>query len=142
MNHEIALENPYKSKETLKYVLFDTIKGDEIVEQNFKALYELEMNGAAPMPYWIDQYNDEHILEHVDGMYDGLTEGQTKKKGSDLLVNTKWENNPIYKDKIFVYVDSMNGVQEMEFQAEDGSLVYYNIGLNYFRIWAPKELIE
>lgn len=114
----------------------DTPLGEEYIEDHFESLFEVPFGGMAEsegLPYWIDNYynnvtevefnrpeGDEYI-ENETGYYDRFNLGQ----------------NRTINNKEYYYAGTVGSSEELELQADNGELVYHNIGSNFFRIWKP-----
>ena len=114
---------------------------DERIEQEFKALYDMDWEGYTENPYWLDQAREGDIVEHVipkglntffqrGGIMDNKDYGDTVK-GNEL-------GEPAKNNKKYEYVNSTSGPSELEIPKENGLSVKY-AGSNFFRIWRPVE---
>ena len=103
---------------------------DEVIEQEFKALYDMDWEGYTENPYWLDQAREGDIVEHVGGIIDNKDYGDTVK-GNEL-------GEPAKNNKKYEYVNSTSGPSELEIPKENGLSVKY-AGSNFFRIWRPVE---
>jgi len=133
-----GIQSHFATAKTLEKFL-NTPEGEEYLERYFYDLYEIPFNDISKnmgIPYWIDNYKnyvteeyeilkkqeiDNHIIENVSGYYDIYKSGEYREI----------EGKPYY------YAGGLLGSEELELQAENGELVYHNIGSNFFRIWKP-----
>lgn len=131
----VAEEKPFATGESLEEFL-DTPEGQEYLEEHFEDMFEVPFDGFAEsegLPYWIDNY-ENYLLDYA----------YTTPEGDELIesVSGYWdqykEGDIIYRNgKDYYYISGTAGSGEMELQADNDELIYWNIGSNFFRIWKP-----
>lgn len=124
-------ERPYATSEVLEYVLFNTEKGERLTEIHFESQYGLNYGGITQHPpFWLENamgengtvpVHDDDAIEHVLGYHDRYDYGDTREINGQL----------------HEYVASESVGSELELQADDGELVYTNVGNSYIRVWRP-----
>lgn len=139
-------EDPWITEETLEEYL-KTEQGKEYIEQHFEDLHEIPYGGAVKgNPYWLShvidgdsesvKLRDDDIIAHNPTMYQQGSYGDVFD-GSEL--NRENDSDIFEEGKKYKYIGSEPGTSELEIQAEDGGLVYYNMGSNFFNAYRPLE---
>ena len=113
-----AIDNPgdYEGMEeyldnNFAYLMFDLDGGRE------KRVYNGEL---FDIPYWIELYcREEYQAQYREGYYEPLKIGTIKN----------------FNDQEYKYIDSQALTEEMEHQADNGTLAYEYRGYSFLRIW-------
>jgi len=109
--------NNWKNETTLTAFIEDD-NNEDFLDSLFFGLFEIEPKGLSECPYWLEAHQG-CMVEYNRGYYEPLSIGDVRTfDGAD-----------------YRYIDSQPLSEEVEHQADDGSLVYEYRGHSYLRIW-------
>ncbi len=104
-------------------------------DANFAYLsFELD-NGTSPT--WEEVINNHAYFEVLKDVYGDLADGTIGQYVSGYYDYLDYDDIVIVENKKYVYYDSKALSEEMEHQAEDGSLTYEYRGSSFMRLFKP-----
>ena len=115
----------YWKTEEQYQVWLDDPDTEEIRDLHFSELHEISLTEVCEVPYWIEEYAklDNYRVQYIPGYWE-------PKRVGDIIEIDGIE---------YRYIDSQPLPEEIEHQAEDGSLLYEYRGHSFLRIL---ELVE
>lgn len=112
-------DRPFLNRHTLEYILYDDCDPDFLYEEIpylFEEKYEIAYEGTAHIPYWLDGYDEDCLVQHVTG-YVNYDIGDTKNVDELYFEDTEYERYKV--------IDIIGDEFEVEFRAENGESVPY-----------------